>query len=485
MAAFDPSVISEIGASAIPDVAGARARAYTLADLVNTEQLDRLRLNEEKKQQSDAESVRSILAKQDLSTAAGINKAAAALTSAGFSDQGLKLMSVGQQYQTGAIQQAKERNEADLARLKKYSAQMDVAANVFDEIREPLDRAKAAGMPPAMLDEMTRRAIVPAMQRLEQDLPEFSPQIRQFLATPSHLTYSGLVLAEQKTNEGQRLFEQEIRKREVANTERHQQVEEGFRAREVAAKEKEAAATEMGGKRGALLAAFTAEGVTLPSGFRGQKQIAGTLQGLLDRYPDKDPDQIAREVKLGILSFTGEKASATQLAKMEGATRAALKQLDFNVGKASEYMDKVPATDLSPILNAIVRGEEKWTGNPNIAPLFFYMNGVAQEAARLQSGGQASTAQLHEGAAAEARKWLDAGAITPASWKKLAPEILAEGKNRLQNFTEARDEMTGATPPAAETPATAPKRITSDADYNALPSGATFIAPDGSTRRKP
>lgn len=33
--------------------------------------------------------------------------------------------------------------------------------------------------------------------------------------------------------------------------------------------------------------------------------------------------------------------------------------------------------------------------------------------------------------------------------------------------------------------ATAPQRIANDADYNALPSGATFIAPDGSTRKKP
>ena len=28
-------------------------------------------------------------------------------------------------------------------------------------------------------------------------------------------------------------------------------------------------------------------------------------------------------------------------------------------------------------------------------------------------------------------------------------------------------------------------KISSDADYNALPSGATFIGPDGKTRRKP
>lgn len=39
--------------------------------------------------------------------------------------------------------------------------------------------------------------------------------------------------------------------------------------------------------------------------------------------------------------------------------------------------------------------------------------------------------------------------------------------------------------PAAAAAKGAPKKITSDADYNALPSGAEFIAPDGSHRRKP
>jgi hypothetical protein len=40
----------------------------------------------------------------------------------------------------------------------------------------------------------------------------------------------------------------------------------------------------------------------------------------------------------------------------------------------------------------------------------------------------------------------------------------------------------GATPAA---PSGQPARVTSDADYNALPSGAMFVGPDGKTRRKP
>lgn len=48
------------------------------------------------------------------------------------------------------------------------------------------------------------------------------------------------------------------------------------------------------------------------------------------------------------------------------------------------------------------------------------------------------------------------------------------------------NEMVGAYAPQGQSPAQQqPTRINDDAGYNALPSGATFIAPDGSMRRKP
>ena len=43
----------------------------------------------------------------------------------------------------------------------------------------------------------------------------------------------------------------------------------------------------------------------------------------------------------------------------------------------------------------------------------------------------------------------------------------------------------GAKPDAATPSPSAPVRINNDADYAALPSGATFVSPDGKTRRKP
>ena len=54
----------------------------------------------------------------------------------------------------------------------------------------------------------------------------------------------------------------------------------------------------------------------------------------------------------------------------------------------------------------------------------------------------------------------------------------------LDALEEIRSRYAGKGAPTPK-PTGGPAKVTSDADYNALPSGATFIGPDGKTRRKP
>lgn len=62
---------------------------------------------------------------------------------------------------------------------------------------------------------------------------------------------------------------------------------------------------------------------------------------------------------------------------------------------------------------------------------------------------------------------------------------LAEVSRLMYKARDTLAKKTGVPLGAPDTPAVAPVKINNDADYNALPSGATFIAPDGTTRRKP
>ena len=190
------------------------------------------------------------------------------------------------------------------------------------------------------------------------------------------------------------------------------------------------------------------------------------------------------ELALRNIEYNSGKTTDSKMALMEGTTRQAVKQLDFNVNAVNKEMAKLKSTDALPILNALARGVEKWDGDPAYSSLFYYMNAAATESARILSGGTGSVAQLHQGAMEEAKKWADMN-MTPAMWKSVASAMQEEGQARLDTYKEARSSSRLGNTNTGGQSASGPKKIANDADYNALPSGAEFIAPDGSHRKKP
>lgn len=77
--AFDASVISSIPDNA-PNPIKAKGDAYTLASLIDNQQLDRMKLNSAKSEQADLGKIKEVLNKTDISTFEGQNKAADAAT---------------------------------------------------------------------------------------------------------------------------------------------------------------------------------------------------------------------------------------------------------------------------------------------------------------------------------------------------------------------------------------------------------------------
>jgi hypothetical protein len=174
-----------------------------------------------------------------------------------------------------------------------------------------------------------------------------------------------------------------------------------------------------------------------PSVARKREQIRqGAVQTIMNENPKMGPDQAGVELAHRQITYFAEKSSETQLIKMVGATQQAVGQLDFNVEQATKEMAKLPSTDLSPVINAIARGEQKWTGDPAYSGLFFYMQASANESARILSGGQASIAQLREGAREEAQKWANVN-MTPAMWQEVSGAMKAEGQARLKTYQDA------------------------------------------------
>ena len=153
------------------------------------------------------------------------------------------------------------------------------------------------------------------------------------------------------------------------------------------------------------------------------------------------------------VAFQSGKKSEAQLTTMLGATKQAVAQLNFNIDKTKEEMAKLPSSNLLPIINAIARGEEKWTGDPAYSSLFYYMHATAVESARILSGAQSSAAQLHQGAMEEAQKWASIN-MTPASFNAVGDAMKEEGINRIETFEQAIKGQSIGGAPGAPAPGT-------------------------------
>lgn len=182
------------------------------------------------------------------------------------------------------------------------------------------------------------------------------------------------------------------------------------------------------------------------------------IQLIRDQNPQMSATEAGVELANRSIEFTSGRKSSGQLTTMLGATRQGVMQLDFNIDKTKQEMKKLGATNLSPILNAIYRGEERWTGNPAYTSLFYYMNATAMESARILSGGQASIQQLHEGARKEAERWININ-MTPASFDAVAKAIQDEGHYRVGTFEKALEEQRLGAPKSQqqEQPAISPE----------------------------
>lgn len=485
--AFDPSVIGGIGEAATGPVSQAPMRALQLSDLTQQGQMQQLAIKDKKDEQADLEYAKAYIGKNKLNLSDPDDQAR--MVSAMASRSPKMAMSMQRDFAESDMSQVKLK-EADLA---YHAARMDTISLPAEHIVETMEDMAKQGKGAQEIQAYGVNAATELLKNLQGKsigarpvlTKEDTTRALEMLQKPDiYQSLKGFVGESQKAREAYSQYTKNLHEQATTEAagEKVETVMKGGKPHRVMFDAKGNVKKDLGeappsaaminlqagkdaGKPDASVAAQIATGMPINQIIPGYgnsaraERKAGRLGAIKQIMAETGLDEAGagKELAKRSIEFSAGKTSVTALNKMEGFTRSALKQLDFNVDKANEFMDKVSAqTDLSPVLNAIINKQQAWTGNPNMAPLFMYMNAVAIETARLQSGGQASTAQLHQGAAEETKKWLEAGAITPASWKKLAPEIKAEGENRLKNFQDAKEAMMPGgeeTPdPASQTP---------------------------------
>lgn len=212
--AFDPSVLSQIGSTV--DIPGAIGRGMQLKDLANTQQLNQLRVNEVKQQQSDEAKAREIFKTAKYDTQNGVYETMERLNKEGLRKQALEFGSMAQKYQSGEIEKENQILERD-------AAEHDVIAGSLDSVMGRLNELKERGATPAELDAAAASFAMPEMNRLAaqyKDNPRILERIRGFAGDPKNLSYQGIDAAERQSNKGQQLLKERLSERKQGEIER-------------------------------------------------------------------------------------------------------------------------------------------------------------------------------------------------------------------------------------------------------------------------
>jgi hypothetical protein len=161
--AIDASIISKIPSMG-PNIVGARTEGYKLADVMDQQQLSRMRLQGAQQEQQTLGQAKSLASKYDLGTTEGQQQYAAALTKLD-PKLGMEALKAFTEQQSG---QAKLSDE----QIKLYQTKHDILDGALQPMAIAIEDAHKRGMPPAQIEASLMPAFSQTLKTLqEQKLP--------------------------------------------------------------------------------------------------------------------------------------------------------------------------------------------------------------------------------------------------------------------------------------------------------------------------
>jgi hypothetical protein len=232
-------------------------------------------------------------------------------------------------------------------------------------------------------------------------------------------------------------------------------------------------------KMGALMAATAEQGVSLPTGFRSKAQQIELYQGLLDRNPDKSPDEIAKMLKTGQIEFGAQKKETQTAANIAGKVQVFANELYKNLPLLRSAAKDVPRGNWVDLTN-LLQTADTHISDPKLKTLKGYINSTMQAYDGLGSRGGMDKDKR------EANRKLLLSADGPEAFEAQLKVFEKEAQIAKDSAYEATKSPELDAPPSnAGHGIAAPS---SKADYDALPSGAHYSKPGdapGTYRVKP
>lgn len=344
--AFDPTILSQIPDGA-PNPIRQKETAFKLADLIDQQQLSRLKLNTAKAGQIDAAKAKDILKGADYSTPEGVTKTAEKLSRAGLPDQAMDFMKIMQGLQQGKGELQKQQYEMMAARNDIVGGAASALVGEFDSLSARVGSTQAA-----MMMQPKYQAAIQQLggMKLPDGTPALGPEQLQQIQSNPQFNPDFLRTVAQRSKEGAAALKAqlEFHKEQTAEaketeTERHNRAMEDLGQQRV-----DKSGANFTPEMGALMAALAEKGVSLPTGFRSKEQQATLYKGLLDRNPGKSPDEIADAVKSGKLKLSAETKGAQTAGTQIGRVALAANELKTFGDQTLSASDAIPRGKFVP-----------------------------------------------------------------------------------------------------------------------------------------
>lgn len=226
-------------------------------------------------------------------------------------------------------------------------------------------------------------------------------------------------------------------------------------------------------KMGEVMAALADAGVALPAGFRSKDQQIALYSGILAKHPDMTAEEIVQGIKKGQIEFGAQKKETQTAANVAGKVQVFANELDENIPLVRAASLAVPRGKWTD-LNKLMQTGDEHISDPALKTLKGYINATMSAYDGLAARGGTDAAKR-----AEAHKLL-LSADSAAAFE--APLKVFENEARI---AKKAAYLATKSPELADDSQGKGGKTASKAEFDALPSGATFKAPDGSVRVKP
>jgi hypothetical protein len=454
MTQFDPSVLQDIQG---PDVTGSMAKGFALKDLVNNTELNTLRGTVEKTDMQRKEKARSLLSQGGDSTDQEVATKAAKLREAGLGPEAMDYMQHAQSVRTGAYKQENERLQNAAEQTGQLNQMLMSIKTQADSVTDPQTK------------QATVKAQLPLLLQSVKDSKSFDPatkqmviqKIQQEIESPD--PYGSLSAAVSQTKESMDRAKKELDMRNVQSEiaqrgveEQHQKVEEqqgqqrtNIEGAKLGIEQQKLKLAQGNQSLDAMYASFGEAGIQIPGRSRQTQDAA--MRGLLAKYPDKQPDEIAQGVKNGQISMVGLKTEAGALGRREAAILPVEKSITRPGGFLEQAESAVNAVNF-PKLKAAGKFESWGKEQESDPALSRYKAAVAELRAEysivLSKGGQVTDA-----ARQEAEKVIP-DLITKGQFTSIKQVVLQGIESSKAGIEESLSAVSGqaTAPPQATTP---------------------------------